>query len=343
MVKSLGVGFVGTGFISDMYAHCCKANPHARIVSVASITGSHIEEFARRHGIETWYTDYTKMFKRKDIDVVCIGTPNSTHASIAISAAEHGKHVICTKPLATTMGQADDMINTCNRFNVKLMYAENLLFAPAVRRAQEIIHEGALGKLLAIEAREQHSGTHSKYTSRKDYCGGGVLISMAVHPIASAMRFINAPVKRVYAEVGNMRQIYEAEDYVVLILRFENEVSAVIHSNYITKGGMQDRTEIYGTEGMLFIDLTHANTLRVYSEVGYPYVIEKASMSKGWTLPALDERWQYGFIDMINHFIHCVIEDEKPRSTGIFGRDVLKIVFAGYESAERSLPIMIYE
>ncbi len=90
-----------------------------------SKTEAHSAEFARRYGLKTWYTDYERLLKCDDIDAVSICLPNFLHADATILAAEHGKHVLCTKPLATSTDQAEEMIKACKAARVKLMYAEN--------------------------------------------------------------------------------------------------------------------------------------------------------------------------------------------------------------------------
>jgi len=92
---------------------------------------------------------------------------------------------------------------------------------------------------------------------------------------------------------------------------------------------------------MAFMDLTHANPIRVYSDAGYSYVVEKASTSRGWTSPVIDERQHYGFSNMLRHFFTSIAQDKEPSSTGEFGRDVLRVVFAGYESSEKKTAISI--
>ena len=340
-VKRIGIGLVGAGFLAEKFAVCYRQDPRVKLVAVSSRTENHARGFAEKHGIKAWYTDYEKMFERDDVDAVSICVPNFLHSSTTISAAERGKHVLCTKPLATSMDQADKMVKACRRANVKLMYGENWLYTPAAERIRKIIEEGALGKLLAIEAREQHSGSHSIYATRKEYCGGGVLIHMAVHPIGFIMHIMRKPVRRVYAELGNLLHDIEVEDYAVLLMRFEGGGSGIAQSNYITRGGMQDRIEIYGSEGMAFVDLTHANPIRIYSEIGYSYVVEKASASRGWTSPVIDENYQYGFYNMVRHFVTCILEDREPMSTGEFGREVLRVISAGYESSRKKIAVAL--
>ncbi|OYT49060.1 oxidoreductase [Candidatus Bathyarchaeota archaeon ex4484_231] len=341
-MRKIGMAFVGAGFLSDKYAGCYRKNPHVELVAVSSKTEEHAKAFAKKYGLKAWYTDYEDMVKQDDIDAVNVCVPNFLHASATISAAEHGKHVLCTKPLAISMEQADNMVKACKQAGVKFMYGENWLYTPAAERMFKVIEEGALGKILAVEAREQHSGSHSPYATKKEYCGGGVLIHMAAHPIGFIMHVMNQPVERVYAELGNLLHDLEVEDYAVLVMRFEDGGSGIAQSNYITKGGMQDRIEIYGSEGMAFMNLTHVNPIQVYSETGYSYVVEKASMSRGWTSPVVDENVHYGFCNMVSHFVNCILKDEEPRSTGEFGREVLRVIFAGYESNRKRTAVTVH-
>ena len=92
---------------------------------------------------------------------------------------------------------------------------------------------------------------------------------------------------------------------------------------------------------MAFINLTHMNPIIIYSDVGYSYVVEKASTSRGWTSPVIDENYQYGFCNMLRHFVTCVLEDKEPLSTGRFGAEVLRVVSAGYESSRRKAAIAL--
>ncbi len=210
------------GFLSDIFARCYKENPQVDLIAVSSQTEAHAKGFAEKNGLKAWYTDYDKMFERDDIDAVNICVPNYLHAPVTVSAAEHGKHVLCTKPLAISVEQADQMTKACRTASVKLMYGENWLFTPAAEKIYAIIKEGALGRILAIEAREQHGGSHSIYATKKEYAGGGVLLQMGVHPIGLIMQVMNQPVKRVYAELGNLLHNLKTEDYAVLLMRFND-------------------------------------------------------------------------------------------------------------------------
>jgi len=340
-MAKIGIGLLGTGFLAEAYATCYARIPDVEVVAVFSKTEARAKAFAHKFGVDVWYTDYEKLLTMDAVDSVDICLPNYVHAEAAVAAAEHGKHMVCTKPLATTLKEAKTMLQACERAGVHLMYAENWLFTPSVERVRALIADGALGELLAVEAREQHSGSHSPYATKREYCGGGVLLHMAVHPIGLVLDLMQKPVKRVYAEIGNLLHDLEVEDYAVLLMRFQGGGSGIAHSNYITKGGMQDRVEIYGSEGMLFLDMTHHNPVQIYSDTGYSYVVEKASISKGWSSPTLDETVQFGVQAMLEHFTQCILEEKESHSSGKFGKNVLEIVFAGYESAEKKQAVSL--
>jgi len=316
-------------------------NPSVEIVAVADAFEKMAKSFAEKYGCKAWYIDYKKMVERHDVDVVDVCVPNYLHADVAIAATEAGKNVICEKPLAISLEQANKMIRSAKKQGVRLMYAENSLFAPALTRAKGIIDEGGIGKILYIEARETHSGSHSPFAIKKKYSGGGCLLHLGCHPIGEALWLIGKPVKRVYAEIGNLYHDIEVEDFATLLMRFEDDEASTIQANYITKGGMDDRVEIYGTDGVIFLNWSKSNQVRVFSEKGYSHVVEKADISTGWANVTVDDLWDLGYIKELRHFVECVAENREPFPTGEFGRDVLKVIIAGYESAKEGKPVTL--
>lgn len=338
--NKVGIGIVGAGWGADnIHAPCHMRNPKAELVAVADMFEEAAKRFAEKHGCEAWYTDYNKMLKREDIDIVEVCVPNYLHAEVSIAAMEAGKNVICEKPLAISVEQADKMVETAKKRGVKLMYAENSLFAPALTRVKGIIDEGGIGSIESVEARETHSGSHSKFAIERRYSGGGCLLHLGCHPIGVALWLIGKPVKRVYAEIGNLYHNIEVEDFATMLMRFKDNEAATIHANYITKGGMDDRVEIYGTHGVILANWVKSNQVRVFSEVGYSYAVEKVDLTTGWANVTVNDLWDLGYINELKYFVECVAEDKEPFPTGEFGREVLKIIFAGYKSAQDGKPV----
>ena len=118
---------------------------------------------------------------REDIDLITVCAPNDVHHRITIDAARAGKHVICEKPLAVTLAEADEMIAACRQAGVKLMYAEELCFAPKYVRAKQLADEGALGRITLVKQSEKHDGPHAPWFWDMSRVGGGVTFDMGCH------------------------------------------------------------------------------------------------------------------------------------------------------------------
>ena len=129
---------------------------------------------------------------------------------------------------------------------------------------------------------------------------------------------------------------YTGEDWAAALVTLDKGARGFVEGNYITCGGMDDKVEIYGTEGNIHIDLTMGSPLAVYSRPGYEYAVEKADYTHGWTKPAVDEFMSLGYVNEMTHFVDCVMNDKQPQkgTTGMDGLKALAATFAIYESAE---------
>ena len=332
----VGVGLVGTGFIGQMHAEAVALSPAASVRAVASRSPDHAAEFAARWGIPAWHTDYRELAGRPDVDLVCIAAPNWLHRDIAVAAAQAGKHVICEKPLARTLREADEMIAACRDAGVKLMYAEEICFAPMYVRAKELADEGALGDVYLVRQTEQHFGPHSDWFWDPELAGGGVLMDMGCHGIEFARWVHGKPLARtVSAEVGTFvhNERTSAEDHAIITIRFEGRRAGLIEASWAKPGGMDDRAEIVGSRGVTYADLVRGSSLMTFSDVGYGYAVEKAPDTRGWTFTASDELWNSGLPQEMDHFARCVAQDAVPSETGEDGRVVLEIIYAAYRAA----------
>ena len=131
-MRDVGIGLVGSGFIAQAHVEGFAHVPSAAVRGVASPTPGNAARFAEEHGIPRHHTDYRALIEQADVDVLCIGAPNDLHRDICVAAASAGKHVICEKPLARTLAEADEMVAACRDAGVLLMYAEELCFTARV-------------------------------------------------------------------------------------------------------------------------------------------------------------------------------------------------------------------
>jgi len=336
MGKVIHVGLLGSQFVSTIHVEAFKRVPDARILGVASPTPGHAEAFAAKHGIPHAFTDYRKMLEMRELDVVVIGIPNHLHCQATVDAAAAGKHVICEKPLCLNLAEADRMIEACKKAKVKLMYAENLLFTPKYVRVKRLVDEGALGKIYLVKQSEKHDGPHAAHFWDVERSGGGVTMDMGCHAIEFCRWMLGRPkIVSVYAQMA--RQVHHdktrGDDDALVIIEFENGAIGVAEESWCKPGGMDDRAEVYGSEGVCYADLHHGNAIETYSRKGYGYAVEKAGDTKGWTFTIYEEEWNYGYPQEMAHFVECVRDDKPPLVTGEDGKVVLEAIFAAYASA----------
>jgi predicted dehydrogenase len=242
------------------------------------------------------------------------------------------------------MAEADQMVDACRKAKVKLMYAEELCFAPKYVRLKQLLDSGALGEAVLIKQSEKHDGPHAPHFWDVDRAGGGVTMDMGCHAI-EFFRWVlgRPPIKSVYAQMGTHvhGNKTRGEDNAILILEFANGVTAIAEESWTKLGGMDDRAEIHGSKGVAYADLLHGNAIETYSAIGYDYAVEKAGSTVGWSFTIYEEIWNYGYVDEMAHFVECVKYDKQPLVTGDDARVVMEVLFAAYESAGTGRKVML--
>lgn len=344
-MKKTNVAILGAGFVSDIHMESYhRFVPEAEIVGVYTRNAEKAKAFADKHHIPNWYNDMDKLINESGCDVVDICLPNFLHAKATLKAAAAGKHIIIEKPLAVTLEEADSMIDACKKAGVKLMYAEELCFAPKYERVRHLVKEGAVEKVYMLKQSEKHSGPHSDWFYDINLAGGGVLMDMGCHAIQWCRWMLkNEKVISVYATMNTVLHSNrtKAEDNSILIIEFENGVTAVLENSWAKQGGMDDRCEVYGTGGVIYADLFMGNAAITYSKEGYGYAMEKAGTTAGWSFTVFEEAFNQGYPQELKHFIECIQQDKEPLVTGEDGRAVLEIIYAAYASAAAGKKILL--
>jgi predicted dehydrogenase len=185
------LGLIGCGAIAELgHVPTLLRSDVATIVATADISASRARHLGQQAGIEgkDCVSDYRRLLERSDVDAVSVATPPSTHREIVEAAAEAGKHVICEKPLALTLADADAMIDVCRQRRVTLAVYHNYLYHPETVLARKIIDEGSIGEPIATEIAglgARPSLGVAEY--RPDWrwtvgdAGGGALMDIGVH------------------------------------------------------------------------------------------------------------------------------------------------------------------
>jgi predicted dehydrogenase len=351
MRDKVRVLLVGAAFSADLhmdgYSRCTDLS---QIVAVCDKDVDRAESLCTRYGLKDVkvFDNYVAAIDETECDVVDICLPNFLHHDVALYAFEKKCHVISEKPLATTLEDAKEMVAAASNAGKRLFYAEDWMFAPALCKTLAIIDEGAIGKPLYIRARECHSGSHSPFTQTLKCCGGGCMVHLGVHPVSFMLALKNNRWTELVAMTsggGNSNMKHrgmEGEDWSACIIKFEDGTSALLEANYITMGGMEDVIDIYGTEGCMHVDLTFSSAISCFSVPGVSYAVEKAELTNGWSKPAVDEKFNLGYIDEIRHFMECAKADKDAKIglRGIDGLETMRVVSLIYKSAKEGIRIV---
>src|SRR5665213_3141303 len=209
-MAKIRVGLAGCGFVSElhMYGYRRVYGVDVEVRAVAA-RGDHVFDFARRHQIPVACRTFRDLISDSEIDVVDICTPPNLHGPMILDAMQTGKHVICEKPFAGYFGRDGDkapigkhvpkalmyervleeMEKTCaaiRKTGKLFMYAEDWIYAPAVTKTVEIL-KATKDKILFMKAEESHGGSHAAHAAQWAMTGGGSLIRMGCHPLATAL------------------------------------------------------------------------------------------------------------------------------------------------------------
>ncbi len=343
MDKELRIGIIGCGEIAVSHARSIADARNARIVMTMDVKREVAKDLADRYGA-AHTTDLDEVLSNPDVDAVYIATPHYLHAPISIKAADAGKHVMVEKPIAVDLQQARDMIEAAERNGVLLSVCFVMRYRPDVRKAKELLGQGVIGDVIALKmsamgdkpASYWHGGYSGRvktdWRTKKDQSGGGILIMNAVHNI-DMMRFITGlEAVRVYAEYDTFVTPVEVEDWINVIVRYDNGAIGSIDASSCAKGreGFGDR--IFGKEGHIAL----GNPLRLYTTLPV-----KGLEPGRWNeiqLPQIrNPRILY-----IEEFAEAVLSGaDEPPVTGEDGLKALQIILAAYESGEKHQPVTI--
>ena len=282
MTKPLNVGLIGYGFMgrahSNAYRQAAKFfNLEYQPVLKAACARNEekIKAFAKNWGWESYETDWRKLIARKDIDLIDIGSPNNTHLEIALAAAKAGKMVLCEKPLAMNVAEAEKMTKAVEKAGVANMVWFNYRRVPAISLAKQLVDEKRIGRPFHYRAcylqdwtiaEDVPQGGATLWRLDVDVAGSGVTGDLLAHSIDTAL-WLNGPIvevsaatetfvkERVHQETGK-KQAVGIDDACMFLARFANGSIGTFESTRYARGRKNFNTfELNGADGSVYFDL----------------------------------------------------------------------------------------
>ena len=257
-MKTYGFGIIGCGMISDFHSAAISDIKNGKLVAVSSRKAENSQRLVDRYSIQA-YSDYNEMLNRDDIDIVCVCTPSGAHMEPAVAAAEAGKHVIIEKPLEITLERCDDIIESCEKANVRLCAIFNSRFSDASQLVKDTVSSGRLGQLTLGDAyvkwyRSQDYYDSGDWRGTMELDGGGALMNQSIHAI-DFLQYVMGPVESIQAFTDTLaHKRIDVEDVAVAALRFKNGALGVVEGTTAVYPGSLKKFEFSGTKGTIVLE-----------------------------------------------------------------------------------------
>ncbi|MGI8912483.1 MAG: Gfo/Idh/MocA family protein [Chloroflexota bacterium] len=312
------------GGIAENHAKGYAAHGRTRIVAAADISQENLASFQERHQVAAGYLDYHEMLAKEHLDIVSICTWVGLHSQICVDAANSKpKGILCEKPMALTLPDADAMLEACARNNVAFTIDHQRRLGRPFALAKDLLQGGRIGQLLRLEG----------------YVPGGNLLDWGTHWIDMFFFYQDqAPVEWVMAMADRQteRSLFgvEVEDHSITHYQFRNGVRAYIELGVPIKG--QPANRLIGSDGIIEVGVANGPNLRV-----------RGNGDRDWVMPDMPEgiHGMAHFEASVAELVTAVEEGREPRNNGANGRQALEVILAGYESIYRrakvSLPLTI--
>ncbi len=328
------LALAGCGWAGERHYGAIQSTDGAELVAIADSDPSTRARRGAEWDVDRAYDDYRAMIRREDFDAIVIALPHHLHEAAAVAAARNGIHILCEKPIARTLREADTMLDAISRTDGTLIVAESARYQPWVENVESCLADGKIGQPVFLEYnRLQHYGGAYGY-DRSDWLndpqklGGGPWLLNGIHNVSVLRGFAgvtnSGDVERVFLREFRT-PTFEApagmEASVRATLAFENGSTAAIKLGVETPHHDQfNDVRIHGTEGTLVVD--HDKTrLTLFAADTDPVAIDVNA--------DVDQ-----YERQMNAFIDTVVAGADSRSPGLRERNTLAIVRAGYESRE---------
>jgi predicted dehydrogenase len=348
--RPLRVGLIGAGTIA-FSAHLPamrKLRDLITLVAVADIREENAARAAREFGAEASYTDYRELLDRNDLDFVDICTPEFLHAEQTEAAAAAGLHVICEKPMSSTVAEADRMISACERAGVRLMVAHSRRFTGRYRQIRAAIDRGDIGEVRYVRENERRPrsmydslGLNTGYWTPQ---GGrpwltmaefsrGAALTNAVHETDLARWFVGTNPRSIYAEARITEPGAEVPDMLTYTVEFENgAIAAAEIVNQLPRGFPYfHMMEVAGTGGRIKATDPMMSPLTIANDAG---------LTQPVNFPALLHVDQ-AYVDELEAFVGALRNDAPLPITPQEARGAVELSVAAVRSSQLGAPVTL--
>ncbi|HUV04944.1 MAG TPA: Gfo/Idh/MocA family oxidoreductase [Armatimonadota bacterium] len=338
-METLKIGLIGAGDVArSAHMPSFAENAKVEVVAVADPDIASARSLAEKYGIAKAVEDYREILDDPSVGAVDICTPHYLHYQMTMDALNEGKHVICEKPIAMNLGEADRMIQAAHELGLWLLVTLNQRFLPIHRKVKEFLNDGRLGKPFLMNAyitgdvMLQMNDAHH-WIGTWDRAGGGAFFDTGTHIVDLAHywfgepKSVTATLKRLLASPEN-----KADDNAVVTLEYgDNLVANLVVSYTVQNEAWSEKKFIYGTGG----------TISIISEAAVPMFFVQDRQPQILEVEHKADWWPWSHDRTLRHFVDCILDGAQPIVTEEDARAALKTILAAYRSAREGRRVEI--
>jgi len=333
---------VGCGGIAQLvHLPALRNLKDAELVAVCDIYEDVARKVAERYGVRKWYTDYTDMFEKEDIDAIVNTTWHAAHAKVTIDAANAGKHVFVEKPMAVTPDDCKEMIKTCEKNGVKLMVGFMKRFDPSLKWIKEEVEKGSFGEIFLINSWYYDTVMHRNYVMgllknfirpeqplpslAPESLGDLHLQALLAHGVhhADLLRWIGGDIKTVQTSFKG----YENGNYVsTSLIEYKNGTPGYLQLAGVIADDWDEGLIVKGTEGSVKANIRFPY-FKWRSEATIYFRDRNEYVTKPF--PCRDM-----YFEELKYFVSCITSGRDPKPNGYDGLKAQELIYAIHKSAK---------
>ena len=344
----INIGILGCGKIAQVrhipeYAE----NPDVKLVGFYNPTKSRAEDMAAKYGGRA-YDTAEELLANPEIDAVSVCAANYAHAALSIQALNAGKHVLCEKPMATTLADCEAMVDCAKKNGKFLMIGHNQRLAKAHMEAKRLIDEGLIGDIITFRTSFGHGGPETwaikpgkdTWFFDKSKAAMGVMADLGIHKTDLIQFLLGQKVVRSTARLvtldkrGEDGELIGVDDNAVCIYEMADGTLGTMTASWTYYGAEDNSTVLYGTRGEMRIydDPAHSIVVKLADGTVQTYDVEQIQTN--------DNQTKSGVIDL---WVDCLKEGRQPEISGASVLSAMRAVFASIQSAETGSTVEIEE
>jgi len=340
------IGIIGCGKIAQVrhipeYAD----NPNVKLSGYFDLNQERAAELAKKYGGKA-YATYQDLLADKNIDAVSVCTANSSHAEITIAALKAGKHVLCEKPMATTLPECEAMVKTAKETGKFLMIGHNQRLAKAHVKAKELLKSGLIGEIVSFRTTFGHPGPETwsvdpgknTWFFDKNRAAMGAMADLGIHKTDLIHFLTDQTIIETSAKLSTIDKrdasgaLIGVDDNAICLYKLSGGATGTMTVSWTYYGAEDNSTVLYGTKGIMRIYDDPTYSIKVFTREGETILFDIDKIQTN------DKQTKSGVIDL---FVDCLVDNHEPEISAAEVLKSMRVVFASIESSETGRSIAV--